>query len=87
MLFLHRSQDQLVCSGVQSAGGGVCLAQPHPETDIVPCEMTFKAHPIACEFCITKIIIVSEARNLEMYIDEMYERTAKGMMLTLRKGK
>ena len=86
-LLCSRCQNKLVCSGVQSAGNGVCLTQPHPETDVIPCEMTFMAHPVASEFCITKIIIVSEARNLEMYVNNMYEKTAKGLMLTLRKGK
>ncbi len=63
------------------------FAQPNPETDVVPCEMTFMAHPIASEFCITKVLIVSEAKNLELYIDNMYEKTAKGLMLTLKKGR
>ena len=76
-----------MCSSVQAAGSGVSLTQPHPETDIIPCEMTFTAHPVACEFCITKVLVVSEARNVELYIDGMYEKTTKGMMLTLRKGK
>ena len=49
--------------------------------------MTFTAHPVACDFCVTKIVVVSEARNVELYIDGMYEKTTKGMMLTLRKGK
>eukprot|EP00794_Sanderia_malayensis_P005597 gene5597-6286_t len=83
----ERSQDQLVCSGVQSSGCGVILTQPHPDTDIVPCEMTFTAHPISSEFCVTKIFVVSEAKNLELYVDNMYEKTAPGLMLTLKKGK
>ena len=88
MLFVcPRTQDQIVCNCVQSSGSGVCLTQPHPETDVIPCEMHFKAHPLSSEFCITKIVIVSEARNLELYIDDMYETTARGCMLTLKKGK
>lgn len=76
-----------MCNSLQSAGNGVHLTQPHPETDLIPCEMTFTAHPVSCEFCVTKIIVVSEARNVELYIDGMYEKTSKGVMLTLRKGK
>ena len=77
----------MVCSTVQAAGNGVRLTQPHPETDIIPCEMTFRAHPNASQFCVTNIVVVSEARNVELYVDDMYEKTTKGMMLTLKKGK
>ncbi|XP_065071483.1 uncharacterized protein LOC135696127 [Rhopilema esculentum] len=82
-----RAHEQVVCSAVQAAGNGVCLTQPHPETDIIPCEMTFRAHPNASQFCVTNIVVVSEARNVELYVDDMYEKTTKGMMLTLKKGK
>ena len=72
---------------VQSAGAGVTLTRPRPDIDMVPCEMSFTAHPMAQEFCIKNIVIVSEARNVELYIDENYEKTAKGIMLTIRKGR
>lgn len=82
-----RAQDQLVVGCVQTAGAGVILTQPNPQSDVVPCEMSFTAHPMAQEFYIKNIVIVSEARNVELYIDENYERTAKGIMLTIRKGR
>ena len=63
------------------------LTQPKPESDVVPCEMSFTAHPLAQEFCVRNIVIVSEARNVELYVDDNYERTAKGIMLTIKKGK
>lgn len=82
-----RAQDQLVVGCVQSAGAGVTLTRPKPHPDIVPCEMSFTAHPMAQEFYIKNIVIVSEARNVELYIDDNYEKTARGIMLTIRKGK
>lgn len=82
-----RAQDQLVVGCVQTAGAGVILTQPKPHSDVVPCEMSFTAHPLAQEFYIKNIVIVSEARNVELYVDENYERTAKGIMLTIRKGR
>lgn len=82
-----RAQDQLVVGCVQSAGAGVTLTQPRSDSDIIPCEMSFTAHPMAQEFYIKNIVIVSEARNVELYIDDNYERTAKGIMLTIRKGR
>lgn len=82
-----RAQDQLVVGCVQSAGAGVTLTRPKAHTDVVPCEMSFTAHPMAQEFYIKNIVIVSEARNVELYIDDNYERTAKGIMLTIRKGR
>ena len=63
------------------------LTRPKPHSDVVPCEMSFTAHPMAQEFYIKNIVIVSEARNVELYINENYERTAKGIMLTIRKGR
>ena len=72
---------------VQSAGAGVTLTRPKICSDIVPCEMSFTAHPMAQEFHIKSIVIVSEARNVEMYIDDNYEKTARGIMLTIRKGR
>ena len=82
-----RAQDQLVVGCVQSAGAGVILTQPKPHSDVVPCEMSFTAHPMAQEFYIKNIVIVSEARNVELYIDDNYEKTARGIMLTIRKGR
>ncbi|KAM7435629.1 hypothetical protein ABFA07_014485 [Porites harrisoni] len=82
-----RAQDQLVVGCVQSAGAGVTLTRPRSDSDIIPCEMSFTAHPMAQEFYIKNIVIVSEARNVELYIDDNYERTAKGIMLTIRKGR
>lgn len=87
LLSSFRAQDQLVVGCVQSAGAGVTLTQPKPHSDMVPCEMSFTAHPMAQEFYIKNIVIVSEARNVELYIDDNYERTAKGIMLTIRKGR
>lgn len=49
--------------------------------------MSFTAHPMAQEFYIKNIVIVSEARNVELYIDDNYEKTARGIMLTIRKGR
>lgn len=83
----YRAQDQLVVGCVQSAGAGVTLTRPKPHPDIVPCEMSFTAHPMAQEFYIKNIVIVSEARNVELYIDDNYEKTARGIMLTIRKGR
>lgn len=82
-----RAQDQLVVGCVQSAGAGVTLTRPRSDSDIIPCEMSFTAHPMAQAFYIKNIVIVSEARNVELYIDDNYERTAKGIMLTIRKGR
>lgn len=82
-----RAQDQLVVGCVQSAGAGVILTRPKPHSDVVPCEMSFTAHPMAQEFYIKNIVIVSEARNVELYIDDNYEKTARGIMLTIRKGR
>ena len=76
-----------MCGCVQSAGAGVTLSHPHPESDRIPCEMSFTAHPMSEEFCIKSIVIVSEARNVEMYVNDNYEKTAKGIMLTIRKGR
>ena len=72
---------------VQSAGAGANLTHPKPETENVPCELSFTAHPMAQQFCIKSIDIVSEARNVELYVDDRYERTAKGIMLTIKKGR
>ncbi|EDO42778.1 predicted protein [Nematostella vectensis] len=80
------SQEQLVVGCVQSAGAGVILTRPRPETDVVPCEMSFTAHPMSDEFSIKSVVIVSEARNVELYVDGSYVKTAKGIMLTIRKG-
>lgn len=85
--FYFRAQDQLVVGCVQSAGAGVILTRPKPHSDVVPCEMSFTAHPMAQEFYIKNIVIVSEARNVELYIDDNYEKTARGIMLTIRKGR
>ena len=63
------------------------LTRPKPHNDIVPCEMSFTAHPMAQEFYIKNIVIVSEARNVELYIDDNYEKTARGIMLTIKKGR
>ncbi|XP_031560781.1 uncharacterized protein LOC116296822 [Actinia tenebrosa] len=82
-----RSQDQLVVGSVQSAGAGVILTQPVPVSDNVPCEMSFTAHPMSDDFCIKDIVIVSEARNVELYVDNSYAKTAKGIMLTIKKGR
>jgi len=85
--FFSRSQDQLVVGSVQSAGAGVVLTQPLPVSDNVPCELSFTAHPMSDEFCIKNIVIVSEARNVELYVDGGYAKTARGIMLTIRKGR
>lgn len=82
-----RAQDQLVVGCVQSAGAGVTLTRPKSHSNVIPCEMSFTAHPMAQEFYIKNIVIVSEARNVELYIDDSYEKTAKGIMLTIRKGR
>lgn len=82
-----RSQDQLVVGSVQSAGAGVVLTQPLPVSDNVPCELSFTAHPMSDEFCIKNIVIVSEARNVELYVDGGYAKTARGIMLTIKKGR
>lgn len=82
-----RSQDQLVVGSVQSAGSGVVLTQPLPVSDNVPCELSFTAHPMSDEFCIKNVVIVSEARNVELYVDGCYAKTARGIMLTIRKGR
>ncbi|KXJ28670.1 uncharacterized protein LOC110246043 [Exaiptasia diaphana] len=82
-----RSQDQLVVGSVQSAGAGVVLTQPIPVSDNVPCELSFTAHPMSDEFCIKNVVIVSEARNVELYVDGCYAKTARGIMLTIRKGR
>ncbi|XP_068708567.1 ATPase PAAT-like isoform X2 [Montipora foliosa] len=82
-----RAQDQLVVGCVQSAGAGVTLTRPKPQPGLIPCEMSFTAHPMAQEFYIKNIVIVSEARNVELYIDDNYEKTARGIMLTIRKGR
>jgi hypothetical protein len=86
-LTTFRAQDQLVVGSVQSAGAGVILTQPVPVSDNVPCELSFTAHPMSDEFCIKNVVIVSEARNVELYVDNSYAKTAKGIMLTIRKGR
>lgn len=82
----QRSESQFICNCIQSSGAGVILSQPHPESDVVPCELHFTAHPMAVQFCITKVVVVSEARHLELYLDDLYEKTSKGCMLTVKKG-
>lgn len=90
---LHfRSESQFVCDCVQSAGAGIMLLKPPPETENIPCEMHIvpQASPLSSsrgEYCVLKLTIISESKHLEMYIDDMYEETSKGCMLTVKKGK
>ena len=53
----------------------------------LPYEIKFSIHPPHEEFCISKIIILSEARNLELYIKGSYEKSSRGIMLTMNKGR
>ena len=61
--------------------------QPNLQTAGIPCELHFTANPTKIQFCIIKIIVVSEAKHLELYLDDLYEKTTKGCMLTMKKGK
>ncbi|CAB4043418.1 Hypothetical predicted protein, partial [Paramuricea clavata] len=45
--------------------------------------MKFIVHPPHESFCITKIVLLSEARNLELYVNGGYEKSTRGIMLTL----
>ena len=45
--------------------------------------MKFIVHPPHESFCVTKIVLLSEARNLELYVNGEYEKSTRGIMLTL----
>lgn len=45
--------------------------------------MNFIVHPLHESFCITKIVLLSEARNLELYVNGGYEKSTRGIRLTL----
>ena len=67
---------------VHQADLGFTLIQPNDDLD-VPYEMKFIVHPPHESFCITKILLLSEARNLELYVNGGYEKSTRGIMLTL----
>ena len=69
---------------MHQANPGLTLCQPKDNPDI-PYEMKFIIHPPHESFCITKIVLLSEARNLELYVNGGYERSTRGIMLTLNK--
>ena len=79
-----RSLEQILIGCVHQACQGLTLNQPKPDT---PYEIKFIVHPAQEEFCISKIIILSEARNLELYINGSYEKSSRGVMLTMNKGR
>lgn len=81
-----RSLEQVFIGCVHQACPGLTLNQPKNDPGL-PYEMKFTVHPSFEDFCITKIVILSEARNLELYINGGYEKSSRGIMLTMNKGK
>lgn len=76
---------------MQSAGSGILLLKPAPDPidgdrDIA-CEMHLAPHSPRAEYCILKLSIVSESKHIELYLDDSYEETCKGCMVTVKKGK
>ena len=67
---------------VHQANTGFTLSQPNDDLN-VPYEMKFIVHPPHESFCVTKIVLLSEARNLELYVNGEYEKSTRGIMLTL----
>ena len=72
---------------MQAIDGGVLLSHPRSSKQAIPCEIQITPYPFHQEFCVSKIVVVSEARNLELYVEDSYEYTAKGIMLTIKKGR
>ena len=62
------------------------MNQPQEDPGL-PYELKFVVHPPHEDFCITKLVILSEARNLELYINGGYEKSSRGVMLTMNKGR
>jgi hypothetical protein len=69
---------------VHQASQGLTLSQPNNDVN-VPYEMKFTVHPPHESFCVKKIALLSEARNLELYVNGGYEKSTRGIMLTLNK--
>ena len=80
-------ESQYICNCVQDKDMGVILTQPNISSDPLPCQLTFKAHPSAINYSLKRVVVVSEAKHLELYVDDMYEKTERGRMLTLSKGR
>jgi len=84
-----RSESQYVCECVQAAEAGILLLRPSPEINTnAPSQIHLTPTNIPTnEFCVMKIIVVSESKHLELYIDDIYEMTSKGCTLSLKKGR
>jgi hypothetical protein len=67
---------------VHQASPGLTLSQPNNDPNVVY-EMNFIVHPPHESFCIKKIVLLSESRNLELYVNGGYEKSTRGIMLTL----
>ena len=77
----------MITDSIQASNYGVILSQPNPEQGSIPCELQIVSQAIPNEYTISKLIIVSEAKHLELYVNDMYIKTSKGFMLTLKKGR
>ena len=78
----ERSLEQIVIGCVHQASPGLTLIQPNNDLN-VPYEMKFTVHPPHESFCIKKIVLLSESRNLELFVNGGYEKSTRGIMLTL----
>ena len=88
--YILRSESQYTCDCLQQSGAGVLLLKPHPDFNTSsPSEVHFTPNPppSQCEFLIQRMTVVSESKHLELYIDDIYEMTAKGCAVSLKKGR
>jgi len=80
-----RSESQFISSCIQSSGTGVIFNQPNPELDSTPCELQLAQHKNKCH--ITKLLVVSEGKHVELYLNHIYAKTSKGCLVSAKKGK
>ena len=64
------------------------LSQANPYEEKITCEFTLsKAEDAEVTHVITKILIVSEAKHMELYVNHLYAKTSEGCMVMAKKGK
>ncbi|XP_012566713.1 uncharacterized protein LOC101240882 isoform X1 [Hydra vulgaris] len=80
-----RSESQVVTASIQASKNGVILSRPIAFHETIACELQIESQDDQNEYVLSKLIVVSEAKHLELYVNDMYIKTSKGLMLTFQK--
>ncbi|XP_065648892.1 uncharacterized protein LOC101240882 isoform X2 [Hydra vulgaris] len=81
-----RSESQVVTASIQASKNGVILSRPIAFHETIACELQIVSQDDINEYVLSKLIVVSEAKHLELYVNDMYLKTSKGLMLPTQEG-